>query len=78
MKTCKVSVLSRKDVKEETIECDIVLSAYGVTANIENIGLESLVIKTERGLISVTDDMIKPTALGQNYLNDLLQIFLRD
>ena len=32
----------------------------------------------ERGLISVTDDMIKPTALGQNYLNDLLQIFLRD
>jgi len=32
----------------------------------------------ERVLISVTDDMIKPTALGQNYLNDLLQIFLRD
>jgi len=32
----------------------------------------------ERGLIILTDDIIKPTNLGQNYLNDLLQIFLRE
>src|SRR5436309_310244 len=38
---------------ETTIEADILLSAVGVTANIENMGLETLGVKTERGLISV-------------------------
>src|SRR6476659_8623125 len=36
-----------------TLEADILLSAVGVTANVENMGLETLGIKTERGLISV-------------------------
>jgi dihydrolipoamide dehydrogenase len=38
---------------EVTIEADIVLSAVGVVANIENIGLEELGIKTEKGKIVV-------------------------
>lgn len=38
---------------EITLEADIVLSAVGVVANIENIGLEELSIKTERGKIQV-------------------------
>jgi dihydrolipoamide dehydrogenase len=38
---------------ETTLEADILLSAVGVTANIENMGLETLGVKTERGLISV-------------------------
>jgi dihydrolipoamide dehydrogenase len=38
---------------ETTIEADVLLSAVGVAANIENIGLESLGVKTEKGLISV-------------------------
>lgn len=38
---------------EVTLEADILLSAVGVTANIEGIGLEELGIKTERGLITV-------------------------
>jgi dihydrolipoamide dehydrogenase len=38
---------------ELTLEADILLSAVGVTANIEGIGLEELGIKTERGLITV-------------------------
>ena len=38
---------------ETTLEADILLSAVGVSANIENIGLEQLGVKTERGLISV-------------------------
>ena len=29
---------------EETIECDVVLSAVGITANIENIGLEDVAL----------------------------------
>lgn len=36
-----------------TLEADILLSAVGISANIENIGLETLGVKTERGLISV-------------------------
>jgi dihydrolipoamide dehydrogenase len=38
---------------EITLEADIVLSAVGVVANIENIGLEELGIKTEKGKIVV-------------------------
>ena len=44
-KGCKVSVKTKKG--EEIIECDIVLSAVGIVANIENIGLEDVGIKTE-------------------------------
>jgi dihydrolipoamide dehydrogenase len=39
-----------------TLEADIVLSAVGVVANIENIGLEALGIKTEKGKIVVNAD----------------------
>lgn len=38
---------------EVFLEADIVLSAVGVLANIENIGLETLGIKTEKGKIMV-------------------------
>ena len=38
---------------EEMLEADILLSAVGVVANIENIGLEALGIKTEKGKIAV-------------------------
>ncbi len=38
---------------EEVLEADILLSAVGVVANIENIGLEALGIKTEKGKIMV-------------------------
>jgi len=51
---CKVTVKTKKG--EEQIDCDVVLSAVGVTANIENIGLESVGIKTEKGKIVVDDD----------------------
>jgi dihydrolipoamide dehydrogenase len=38
---------------EITLEADIVLSAVGIASNIENIGLETLGVKTEKGKISV-------------------------
>ncbi len=38
---------------ETQLEADILLSAVGVQANIEGIGLEELGIKTEKGLITV-------------------------
>lgn len=38
---------------EQVLEADILLSAVGVVANLENIGLEALGIKTEKGKIIV-------------------------
>ncbi|MFL5788183.1 MAG: dihydrolipoyl dehydrogenase [Flavisolibacter sp.] len=38
---------------ETVLEADVLLSAVGITANIENMGLETLGVKTEKGLISV-------------------------
>ena len=54
-KTCKVTVKNRKTEKTEVIECDVVLSAAGVTPNTENIGLEALGIETDRGLVKVNE-----------------------
>lgn len=48
-KGCVVSIKTSKG--EEKIECDIVLSAAGIEANIENIGLEELGIVVDRGRI---------------------------
>ena len=50
---CKVLVKTKKG--EETIECDVVLSAVGVVANTENIGLENVGIATDKGKILVND-----------------------
>jgi len=54
-KTIKVTTKAKKGDKQEIIECDIVLSAVGVNANIEDIGLEKLGIKTDKGLITVDE-----------------------
>jgi dihydrolipoamide dehydrogenase len=40
---------------EETIACDVVLSAAGVVANIENIGLEDVGIVVDHGKVLVDD-----------------------
>lgn len=50
---CKAHVKTKKG--EEVIECDIVLSAVGIEANIENIGLEDVGIATDKGKILVND-----------------------
>lgn len=50
---CVVTVKTKKG--EEKIECDVVLSAVGIEANIENIGLEDVGIVTDRGRILVND-----------------------
>jgi len=45
--------VKQQDGSYVTLEADLVLSAVGVVANIENIGLEELGIKTEKGKIVV-------------------------
>jgi dihydrolipoamide dehydrogenase len=48
-----VTVKTKKGM--ETLECDVVLSAVGITPNIENIGLEDVGIATDKGRILVND-----------------------
>ncbi|NOZ45247.1 MAG: dihydrolipoyl dehydrogenase [Chlorobi bacterium] len=48
---CKVKVKTKKGIEE--LKADIVLSAVGVTPNIENLGLEELGIELEKGKIKV-------------------------
>ncbi|MBO0937406.1 dihydrolipoyl dehydrogenase [Fibrella sp. HMF5335] len=67
-KGCKVAVKTPEG--EKTFEADIVLSAAGVVANIENIGLEETGIKTERGKI-VTDDFYKTNVDGYYAIGDV-------
>mgnify|MGYP001573774767 CR=1 FL=1 len=66
---CKVSVKTKKG--EEIIECDVVLSAVGITANIENIGLEEVGITTDRGRILV-DDYYNTNVPGYYAIGDVL------
>jgi len=51
---CKVTVKDAKDRISE-IECEVVLSAVGITTNIENIGLEEFSIPVENGKIVVDE-----------------------
>ncbi|MGB1102091.1 MAG: dihydrolipoyl dehydrogenase [Crocinitomicaceae bacterium] len=50
---CKVKVKTKKG--EETIDCDIVLSAVGIETNLEGIGLEDVGIATDKGKVLVND-----------------------
>ena len=66
---CKVSIKTSKG--SEIIECDVVLSAVGITANIEGIGLEDVGIKTENGKILV-DDFYNTNVNGYYAIGDVL------
>jgi dihydrolipoamide dehydrogenase len=68
---CKVYIKSKKDGKEEIIECDVVLSAAGVTPNTENIGLELLGIETDRGMIKV-DEFYRTNVAGIYAIGDVI------
>jgi dihydrolipoamide dehydrogenase len=54
---------------EITLEADVVLSAVGVSANIEGIGLEELGVKTEKGKIAV-DKNYKTNVQGVYAIGD--------
>lgn len=68
-KGCKVSVKTKKG--EEQIDCDIVLSAVGVSTNIEGIGLEEVGVMTDRGKV-VVDDYYKTNIPGIYAIGDIV------
>jgi dihydrolipoamide dehydrogenase len=67
---CKVTVKTKKG--EEIIDCDIVLSAVGVTTNIENLGLEEVGVKTDKGKVLV-DDYYKTNVDGVYAIGDIVK-----
>jgi len=66
---CVVKVKTSKG--EETIKCDVVLSAVGIQTNLENMGLESLGVKTENGKIAV-DDYYQTNVPGVYAIGDIV------
>ncbi len=61
-----------KNGKELTIECDVVLSAVGQAANIENIGLQENGVQTDRGTI-VVDDFYRTNVAGVYAIGDVVK-----
>ncbi|MEQ8580858.1 MAG: dihydrolipoyl dehydrogenase [Marinoscillum sp.] len=68
-KGCKVTVKTKKG--EEILECDVVLSAVGVSTNLEGIGLEETGVKTERGKV-IVDDFYKTNVDGVYAIGDIV------
>ena len=66
---CKVTVKTQKG--ETSLECDIVLSAVGVTTNLEGIGLEDVGVATDRGKI-IVDDYYKTNMPGIYAIGDVV------
>jgi dihydrolipoamide dehydrogenase len=67
---CKVDIKTKKGVV--TVEADIVLSAVGITANIEGIGLEETGIKTEKGKV-VVDEYYRTNVEGYYAIGDIVE-----
>jgi dihydrolipoamide dehydrogenase len=68
-KGCVVSIKTEKG--EEKIECDVVLSAVGIQANIENIGLEEVGIIVDKGRI-LTNEFYQTNIPGYYAIGDVI------
>lgn len=65
---CKVTIKTPNGI--EQMECDVVLSAVGVTANIEGIGLEEAGVKTDKGKV-VVDEYYRTNVAGIYAIGDI-------
>jgi len=66
---CVVTIKTKTGT--ETKECDIVLSAAGVQTNLENLGLETLGINTDKGKV-VVDEFYKTSVAGVYAIGDIV------
>ncbi|MDG1516499.1 MAG: dihydrolipoyl dehydrogenase [Flavobacteriales bacterium] len=66
---CKVSVKTEKG--EQIIEADVVLSAVGIQANIENLGLDDVGIVVDAGRI-IVDDFYQTNIPGYYAIGDVI------
>jgi dihydrolipoamide dehydrogenase len=70
-KTSVKAAIKTKDGKTETIEADRVVLAIGITGNVENIGLEAVGAKVDRGHV-VVDEWLKTGVPGLYAIGDLV------
>jgi dihydrolipoamide dehydrogenase len=66
---CKVTIKTKKG--EEIVETDIVLSAVGITTNLEGIGLEEVGINYEKGKI-IVDQFYRTNVDGYYAIGDVV------
>lgn len=66
---CKVNVKTKKG--DQVIEADVVLSAVGVSTNLEGIGLEEVGVATDRGKV-IVDDYYKTNIPGVYAIGDIV------
>ncbi|MDE6507273.1 MAG: dihydrolipoyl dehydrogenase [Alistipes sp.] len=66
---CEVEIEGKKG--PETLTADVVLSAAGVQANIEGIGLETLGVKVEKGKVAV-DEYYRTNVRGVYAIGDIV------
>ncbi|HLW19630.1 MAG TPA: dihydrolipoyl dehydrogenase [Cyclobacteriaceae bacterium] len=66
---CVVTVKTKNG--EETLECDVVLSAVGVVSNVEDCGLEDVGILVDKGKIKV-DEFYKTNMPGYYAIGDVV------
>jgi len=69
-KGAKVTVKTKKG--KEEIEVDVVLSAVGVTGNVENLGLDKAGVKHEKGAITVEKPSYKTSADNIYAIGDVI------
>jgi len=67
---CKVQV--KTPTGTETLEAEIVLSAVGISTNLEGIGLEETGVKTDRGKVLV-DDFYRTNIEGVYAIGDIVK-----
>lgn len=70
-KGCVVSTKDKAGAVTK-IECDAVLSAVGISTNLEGIGLEEVGIKTEKGIV-ITDDYYATNVPGYYAIGDIVK-----
>ncbi|MES2778310.1 MAG: dihydrolipoyl dehydrogenase [Bacteroidota bacterium] len=66
---CKVKVKTKTGVVE--LEADVVLSAIGIQTNLENLGLESVGVKSDKGKVLV-DDFYATNVKGVYAIGDIV------
>ena len=69
-KGVKVTIKTKKGTEE--VEADVVLSAVGVTGNVENLGLDKAGVKHEKGAIKVDRSTYKTDAEGIYAIGDVI------
>lgn len=69
-KNCTVNIKTEKGT--EKIEAEIVLSAVGISPNTENLGLEEVGVKTEKGRV-IVDDFYKTNIEGVYAIGDIVK-----